>query len=109
MGSTIASQVTGTFKSTSATIVVNNEPIVEDSEDYTMTITEVDANTVSVLTEHTRVFEVDLVKSENGELTTGTTNSAGAGFTFTYYVSDGAITINYSDNDATMSFAGMKE
>ncbi len=108
-GGTIASQVTGTFMSTDATITAGAETIVESAENYMLSITEVDANTVSVISEHTPTFEVDLVKSENGELTTGTTNSGAAGFTFKYYVADGAITVNYSTSDLTMTYVGMKE
>ena len=108
-GGTISSQVAGTFMSTAATVRVNNETVLDSAEDLMLTITEVDANTVSVTTEFTNTFEVDLSKSENGDFTTGSTNAAASGFTFSYSVSEGMLIVDYSFDNVTVNFTGMKE
>lgn len=109
IGSTIAAQVAGTFKSTNAKVIVDQETVVEASEDYVMNITEVDANTVSVMTDHTSAFEVDLSKNDNGDLTTGETNGGRAGFTFTYRVAEGRISVIYSNGSTILNYEGLKE
>jgi len=108
-GSTIAAQVAGKFMSTNAKVIVDQETLVDDSEDYVMNITEVDANTVSVVTDHTSAFEVDLSKNDNGDLTTGERNGGGAGFTFTYMVAEGRISVVYSDGVTILNYEGLKE
>jgi len=109
IGATIASQVTGTFMSTQATVIVDDETLINDSPDYAIRITEVDANTVSVITDHTSAFEVDLSKSDDGTITTGKVKSGGSNFIFLYSVGDGGITINYNKNNVALSFEGVKE
>lgn len=108
-GGTISSQVAGTFMSTDATVIVDNDVVVDASEDFMLEIIEVDANTVSVISEHTKAFEVNLEKSDNGTFNTGTTNSGGSGFLFSYHVAEGIVTINYTNDDVTMNYIGEKE
>ncbi len=109
IGGTIASQVSGNFMSSTAIVMINNEMVVDSTQEYSLRITEVDANTVSILTDDIPTFEVDLEKSENGEWTTGKSGSAASGFTFSYYVPDAILEIIYTNGDASITFKGLKE
>lgn len=109
IGGTIASQVSGNFTSSTATIMVDNEMVADSTQEYSLRITEVDANTVSILTPDIPTFEVDLEKSENGEWNTGKTGNAASGFTFNYYVPDATLEIIYTNGGASISFKGLKE
>lgn len=109
VGGTIAAQVAGTFMSTNATVIVDNNVVVDTMVNYELTIKEVDANTISVISEHAGAFEVDLEKNDNGDLTTGSTNSAASGFTFIYHVPEASLTMKYSRDNTIINFEGVKQ
>lgn len=109
VGETIAAQVTGTFMSSSATVTVDNEMLAEAAADYIVRIIEVDANTVSVISQDIPTFEVNLEKNDNGDLTIGKTSSGASGFTFKYFVGDGMLELKYSNDDVTIDYMGVKE
>lgn len=108
-GATVASQLTGTYTSSVANIMVDNTMVVDSTEGYNLQIVEVDANTVTVLSPDLSKFEVDLEKSENGEWTTGKSNGASSGFTFKYYAPDATLNIVYASGNDSLHFTGTKE